>query len=96
MLHSIGKPKDAVEDTTVLVVEGIYRYIRHPMYCSVLLLGLGIFFKDPTLLDGILVLAASAFITATAKIEESENVNKFGKTYLEYMKKTKMFIPFLF
>ncbi|WP_455369693.1 methyltransferase family protein [[Eubacterium] cellulosolvens] len=96
LLRGIGKPRDAVEDTTVLVVEGIYRYIRHPMYSSVLLLGWGIFFKDPSFLGGILVLVASIFITATAKVEESENINKFGKMYLEYMKKSKMFIPLIF
>ena len=96
MLRSIGKPKDRVDDTTVLVMQGAYRYIRHPLYSSLLLLGWGVFFKEPSFLGGILVLAASAFITATAKVEEGENINKFGNTYIEYMKKTKMFIPFLF
>ena len=54
------------------------------------------FFKDPSLLGIILVMAISAFITATAKVEERENLHKFGADYAEYMKKTKMFIPFCF
>ncbi len=37
----------------------------------------------------------SAFLIATAKVEEKENVLKFGDQYVAYMKKTKMFVPFL-
>jgi protein-S-isoprenylcysteine O-methyltransferase Ste14 len=40
--------------------------------------------------------AISAFITAAAKVEERENLRKFGADYAEYMKSTKMFIPFVF
>jgi protein-S-isoprenylcysteine O-methyltransferase Ste14 len=38
----------------------------------------------------------SAFLIATAKVEETENLEKFGSDYAVYMKTTKMFIPFLF
>jgi protein-S-isoprenylcysteine O-methyltransferase Ste14 len=31
----------------------------------------------------------------TAKIEEKELIEKFGDEYSEYMKETKMFIPFV-
>jgi len=30
-----------------------------------------------------------------AKIEEKENIQKFGEEYLSYIKTTKMFIPFI-
>ena len=53
------------------------------------------FFKDPSLLGGILVLVGSAFMVATAKAEETENLKRFGTDYAAYMKTTKMFIPFL-
>jgi protein-S-isoprenylcysteine O-methyltransferase Ste14 len=96
ILHKIGKPKYGVENTTVLVTLGAYKYIRHPLYSSLLLLGWGVFFKDPSILGGIFVIIVSAFLTATSKIEERENLNRFGNKYAEYMKKTKMFIPFLF
>jgi protein-S-isoprenylcysteine O-methyltransferase Ste14 len=38
----------------------------------------------------------TAFLIATAKVEEVENLSKFGADYAAYMKTTKMFIPFLF
>jgi protein-S-isoprenylcysteine O-methyltransferase Ste14 len=97
LLSKIGKAKHYnVEDTTALVKVGAYRYIRHPLYSSIFCMGWGVFFKDPSVLGIILVVATSAFITATAKVEEMENLRKFGADYAEYMKGTKMFIPFFF
>lgn len=97
LLSKIGKAKIYnIEATTALVMVGAYRYIRHPLYSSLLFMGWGVFFKDPSFFGIILVLAASAFVTITAKVEEKENLRKFGADYAEYMKRTKMFIPFFF
>lgn len=85
-----------IEKTTALVTVGAYRFIRHPIYSSGLYLAWGIFFKDPSWLGGLLALAATVFLVATAKVEESENIRYFGTAYAEYMKRTKMFIPFVF
>jgi protein-S-isoprenylcysteine O-methyltransferase Ste14 len=94
-LRRDGKPTDAFEATSQLVENGIYHYIRHPLYASLLYLTWGIFFKSPSLLDGCLLGVASAFLFATALADESECMIKFGKEYATYMKKTKMFIPFV-
>jgi len=96
LLHAIGRPKSGFETTTTLVTLGAYKYIRHPLYTSLLLLGWGVFFKDVSPLSGIMVMATSAFLIATAKVEETENLQKFGDDYAAYMKTTKMFIPLLF
>ena len=103
-LHRTGKPSRErrdpllydVEKTTTLVTGGIYRYIRHPMYSSLLFLAWGAYFKNPGLVSICLVTAASGFLVATAKVEESENVRYFGVAYHDYMKKTRMFVPYLF
>ena len=79
----------------MLVKRGAYKYIRHPLYTSLLLLGWGAFFKDPSILSAIFAVAASAFVIATARIEEKENLKRFGDDYAVYMKTTRMFIPFL-
>lgn len=96
MLRTVGKPTDELEATTNLVTRGIYKRIRHPLYASLLYLGWGIFFKSPSLLDGCLIVVATAFLYATARADETECQVKFGKEYASYMKKTKMFIPFVF
>jgi len=96
LLRHAGKPTDALEATTQLVQSGIYRFIRHPLYASLLTLAWGIFFKSPSLLDGCLAAVATAFLYATARADEAECLVKFGEEYAGYMKKTKMFIPFVF
>ncbi|MCJ7435847.1 MAG: isoprenylcysteine carboxylmethyltransferase family protein [Anaerolineales bacterium] len=86
----------AFEKTTQLVTSGVYKYIRHPLYSSLLLLAWGIFFKLPSVAGGSLVITATIFLIATAKADESECTQFFGAEYQEYMKRTKRFIPFLF
>jgi protein-S-isoprenylcysteine O-methyltransferase Ste14 len=105
LLRMMGKPTAqrgddgatiGFEKTTHLVVVGAYKYIRHPMYSSLLFLTWGVFFKNPSWLSGILALAATVFLVATGKVEEAEDIRFFGASYQGYIKKTKMFIPFLF
>jgi protein-S-isoprenylcysteine O-methyltransferase Ste14 len=96
LLRTAGKPDDALEATTQLVTEGLYRYIRHPLYASLLYLAWGTFFKSPSLLDGLIAAIATAFLFTTARADENECVIKFGEKYARYMKKTKMFIPLVF
>jgi len=104
LLRKIGKPDSqrnedgptiSFEKTTALVITGAFKYIRHPLYSSLLFLAWGVFFKVPSWVGGILALAATAFLVATAKVEEAENTRFFGPAYRAYMKHTKMFIPFL-
>jgi protein-S-isoprenylcysteine O-methyltransferase Ste14 len=85
----------AFERTTKLVTGGIYKYIRHPLYSSLLLLAWGAFFKAPTQTGITLALLAALFLNATAKADEAECVQTFGTEYQEYMQRTKMFIPFV-
>ncbi len=105
LLRRMGKSDDAREDapllafekTTTLVVEGIYHYIRHPMYSSLLFLTWGIFFKAVMSWAGLgLALMATFFLTLTARAEEGEDIRFFGTAYQDYMRRTKMFVPFLF
>ena len=86
----------AFEKTSKLVAVGLYRYIRHPLYSSLFFLGWGMFFKSPSWLDLGWVLLCTFFLITTAHIEEVENVKYFGDAYIEYMKYTKMFIPYVF
>ena len=85
----------AFEKTTTLVTTGIYHYIRHPLYSSLLFLVWGIFFKIPTWFGTLLASAATLFLVATAKADEAESIRFFGPAYEAYMKQTKMFLPLL-
>ena len=95
VLRTVGRLRVGFADTRVLLVVGAYRYIRHPLYGSLLLLGWGAFLKQVSVASVCLVVAATAFIVATAKVEEAENLSKFGEEYRAFMRKTRMFIPFV-
>lgn len=104
LLKVIGKPNQsrsndellAFEKTSHLVTVGAYKYIRHPLYSSLLFLACGAFFKHPSLPALSLVIAASFFLVLTAKKDELECLQYFGDAYQTYMLRTKKFIPFLF
>jgi protein-S-isoprenylcysteine O-methyltransferase Ste14 len=89
-------PLIGIEKTTILVTDGIFGYIRHPLYASLLLLACGIFFKRPSLTGALLALVTTVFLLLTARREEAENIRFFGDAYCEYMKHTKMFVPIVF
>jgi protein-S-isoprenylcysteine O-methyltransferase Ste14 len=104
LLRVVGKPdqnrSDAelltFEKTSYLVTVGAYKYIRHPLYSSLLFLAWGAFLKHPSLLGLFLALSASFFLLLTAKNDELECLRHFGNAYQTYMLGTKKFIPFLF
>jgi protein-S-isoprenylcysteine O-methyltransferase Ste14 len=85
-----------LEKTAKLVTIGLYRYIRHPLYSSLLFLGWGMFFKSPSWPDAGLALLCTLFLFATARVEEQENIDYFGEEYAAYMRRSKMFVPFIF
>jgi protein-S-isoprenylcysteine O-methyltransferase Ste14 len=104
LLKEEGKPAPAAnaganlpfENTTVLVTRGIYRFVRHPMYASLLALGWGTCLKNPSPLSIVLAAGATGRLTATAITEERENSDRFGEAYASYARRTKRFVPFVF
>jgi protein-S-isoprenylcysteine O-methyltransferase Ste14 len=96
LLRLVGKPKGDFENTSKLVVVGLYRFIRHPLYASLILLGFGVYFKCLTILTTVIAVINFIALIVTAKKEEQEMLEKFGLEYIEYMSKTKMFIPYIF
>ena len=85
-----------IEKTTELVTTGVYQYIRHPFYSSLLFLGWGILLKNVNWIGALLAVVTTILLIITARKEEIENIEFFGENYQEYMKRTKMFVPFIF
>lgn len=83
------------EYTSELVTTGAYRFIRHPLYSSLLLLTWGAVLKgvDPASLA--LAATATAFLVLTARADERECVERFGDAYRAYATRTRMFVPFI-
>ena len=80
-----------------IVKNGIYKFIRHPMYLGALLLYMGLFLLI-TKSWSISILAnifTINFIVDRIDREEQLMLMVFGKEYYDYMKKTKIIIPFV-
>ena len=103
LLRKIGQPNKErnnealyqFEQTSRLVDTGIFKYIRHPLYSSLLFLTWGIFLKNTTVETFIVSCVSTLFLFLTAKADEKECVQYFGEQYVEYMKRTKRFVPFV-
>jgi len=95
LLKREGNPDSNFENTSKLVKSGIYGYIRHPLYLSVFIFGMGVLFKDPESIQIMLGIVIFISIIITSGVEEKEMIAKFGDEYKDYMKETKMFIPFI-
>ncbi len=104
LLHVIGQSQPTAgqganlsfENTTALVTIGVYRWIRHPLYASLLALAWCAYLKRPLGIGCIaLTVGVSCFLLATAIAEERENLQRFGALYADYMKRTRRFIPFV-
>lgn len=103
-LKRVGKPTKnrnentlyAFEKTTELVDTGIFRYIRHPLYSSLIFLTWGILLKKPSVQLILVAALSTIFLYLTAIFDEKECSGFFKEKYLSYMKRTKRFIPYLF
>jgi protein-S-isoprenylcysteine O-methyltransferase Ste14 len=84
------------EKTTRLVDTGIYKYIRHPIYSSMIYLTWGIFLKNIIFENFVFAVLSTVFLYITSRHDEMECTEFFGEEYKSYMKRSKMFIPFIF
>jgi protein-S-isoprenylcysteine O-methyltransferase Ste14 len=92
-----GRPSDlGFERTSMLVTAGAYRWIRHPLYASLVFGAWGAFFKGPSWTAAALAAAATLLLGGTARAEERENRVKFGAAYEEYARRNWRFIPFVY
>ena len=84
------------EKTTRLIDTGVFKHIRHPLYASLIFVTWAIFLKNPQLVLFIIALLSTNFLYFTSKYDEKECINYFGDAYIDYMKHTRMFIPYIF
>lgn len=74
-----------------LVVRGLYRWVRHPLYTA----GLLFLWLTPVMTLNLLALyaAATIYIIAGAYFEERKLLREYGAAYAEYRASTPMLIP---
>ena len=74
-----------------LVVNGLYKYIRHPLYTF----GLLFVWLTPMMTVNMLVMyiSATVYVVIGAYFEERKLYREFGDAYAEYQSKTPMLVP---
>lgn len=76
-----------------LKVEGIHRYVRHPLYSGTILFVWGLFFISPMLNNLIAVVLLTIYVLIGIGFEEKKLLKEFGKKYSEYISEVPMLIP---
>jgi protein-S-isoprenylcysteine O-methyltransferase Ste14 len=96
-LKSYFNANVAIHHHHILKTDGIFKKVRHPSYTGSLLtfLGLGLTLGNWISLLIIFLPVLCAFLYRI-KIEEKALVNNFKEEYIDYQKRTKKLIPFIY
>jgi protein-S-isoprenylcysteine O-methyltransferase Ste14 len=86
-----------IRDQHKLVSRGLYRFVRHPMYASFLLIALAQAFLLPNWVAGMSGLVGfSVLFFMRVDVEERMMLDIFGDEYRAYCGKTKRIIPYVY
>lgn len=74
-----------------LVLKGLYRWVRHPLYTA----GLVFIWLTPVMTANLLALniGLTIYIVVGALFEERKLLREFGQAYVDYRKRTPMLVP---
>jgi protein-S-isoprenylcysteine O-methyltransferase len=87
----------AVASDQVVIDTGPYSYIRHPSYLGALMVFLGAGLCMGNILSLILLLLPVGYVfVRRMDVEEAALAQGLGEPYVEYMRKTRRLIPFVY
>lgn len=90
-VRSLYQPKPPVG----LKLDGIHKYVRHPLYSGTLLFVWGLFFIFPFLNNLIAVVVMTGYVIIGIKYEEKKLLVEFGNVYVEYIRNVPALLPAL-
>lgn len=76
-----------------LIVTGIYRHMRHPLYFATIALVAGLFAAIPSDKNLIMLSITTLYVIVGAFLEEGRLMNEFGEKYAVYRNHTPMLLP---
>ena len=87
----------AVRSTQSVVQSGPYRFVRHPSYTAILIMLLGVGMALANWASLVAILAGGLIgLLYRVRVEERALVEGLGQPYMDYMRTTRRFIPFIF
>ncbi len=95
-LTMLGSSRLVIAEGQRLVIDGLYRRIRHPLYLGEITRNLGFTLILTSGYGFALVLLGSVFLLFRIMREERMMLDEFGDKYREYMARTWRLIPYLY
>jgi steroid 5-alpha reductase family enzyme len=89
-----GKPESGWEITTVLIDNGVFGIVRHPLYLGSAISMTGVILVIQSVPSTILGLLAIFCFWMASRKEDVFNIEKFGDTYKDYMRRVPMWNVF--
>ena len=80
-------------ETTALKIEGILKYVRHPIYSGLILVTLGFFLFIPNLPTLISCACILFYLPIGIYLEEKKLILIFGEAYLKYKTEVPALVP---
>jgi protein-S-isoprenylcysteine O-methyltransferase Ste14 len=82
--------------TPGLITKGIYSFMRNPTYTGLYVMCAGVWIINPTILYSFWIVIFFIMMEFQVRCEEEYLEEKYGNSYLDYCKKTKRYIPFIY
>ncbi len=85
-----------ITESHQLITDGYYKYIRHPLYLAETLRNFSFILIFSSLYGALFMVVGTIFLLLRIRTEEKMLIDAFGKDYIEYQKKTKKIIPYIY
>ena len=79
-----------------VIREGVFRFVRHPIYLSEIILYLGLLVLNISLAAALIWVIAIFFLHYISRYEEKLLLARFGEEYEQYMREVPMWFPRLY
>jgi protein-S-isoprenylcysteine O-methyltransferase Ste14 len=90
----LRKPKE--NEQSKLVISGIYKYMRHPLYSGIFFLVSGVLLLHPTVAIALFFAISVLYIEIGSRLEEKKLTEEFGQAYSTYAENVKRYFPYLY
>ncbi|MGK0374679.1 MAG: protein-S-isoprenylcysteine O-methyltransferase Ste14 [Arenicella sp.] len=81
---------------TLVTEQGLFKYVRHPMYLSDCLTYSGLFLLFPTIPTAMVLVVGVVALLKQSKIEDRYLAARFDQQFSGWRKRSKLIVPFLY
>jgi protein-S-isoprenylcysteine O-methyltransferase Ste14 len=86
-------PNPIPKPTNILIINGLYSWVRHPIYLALILGAIGWTGFWFSWISGVAALILIGVLHKKARFEEQLLIKRYGATYINYMHRVNRFFP---